>query len=176
MDLACEVWRSIPSLAGYSASSQGEVRRDPCKIAMPRGGFRALDGAPRKANIVKGRRKITIGRRSHNVAALVCEAFHGPKPFPRAEAMHLDEHALNDVPGNLAWGSRRENMNAPKLRASMSARQTGQLHHNAKLTNADVADIRQQHGIRSARDIAAQYDIRREYVHQIWAAHSRKAG
>lgn len=44
---------------------------------------------------------------------LVCEAFHGPKPFPRAVVIHADENALNNAPENLRWGTQKENLNAP---------------------------------------------------------------
>ncbi|WP_413716185.1 HNH endonuclease signature motif containing protein [Sphingobium sp. B1D7B] len=47
----------------------------------------------------------------------VCEAFHGPKPFPRAVVIHLDEDAHNNRPENLKWGTQKENLNMPKFKA-----------------------------------------------------------
>lgn len=44
---------------------------------------------------------------------LVCEAFHGPKPFPKAVVIHIDENGLNNRPENLKWGTQKENLNAP---------------------------------------------------------------
>jgi hypothetical protein len=172
-----EEWRSILSLPGYSASSLGRVRREPFDKPMPNGGFYRHEAEERSASEDKnGRRKLTIGPRTYNVAALVCEAFHGPRPFPRAEAMHLDENPANDLPGNLAWGTRRENMNALKLKAWQRSARQGERHNNAKLSDADVAAIRQARGARSATDLAAAYAIRREYVHQLWAGQARRNG
>jgi hypothetical protein len=44
----------------------------------------------------------------------VCEAFHG-EPEKGQVCMHLDEDARNNRPENLAWGSQKENLNAPKF-------------------------------------------------------------
>lgn len=44
---------------------------------------------------------------------LVCEAFHGPKPFDKAVVIHLDEDGLNNRAENLKWGTQKENLNAP---------------------------------------------------------------
>ncbi|QDP54003.1 MAG: putative uncharacterized HNH endonuclease [Prokaryotic dsDNA virus sp.] len=52
------------------------------------------------------------------VHQLVCEAFHGPKPFETAVVIHKDEDALNNRPENLKWGTQKENLNAPKFKAS----------------------------------------------------------
>jgi len=43
----------------------------------------------------------------------VCEAFHGPKPFPAAVVLHRDESGLNNRPDNLEWGTQKKNLNAP---------------------------------------------------------------
>src|SRR5690349_6456701 len=36
---------------------------------------------------------------------LVCEAFHGPKPFPEAQVRHLDGNPANNNARNLKWGT-----------------------------------------------------------------------
>ncbi len=51
------------------------------------------------------------------VHQLVCEAFHGVKPFDRAVVIHRDENALNNKPANLKWGTQKENLNAPGFKA-----------------------------------------------------------
>jgi len=62
------------------------------------------------------------GHRTYKVARLVCEAFHGPAPIDRAVCMHLDEDARNNRPENLAWGTQKENLNAPGFIAYCRAR------------------------------------------------------
>ena len=52
-------------------------------------------------------------RKTLKVARLVCEAFNGPPPFPRAVAMHGDENSRNNRADNLEWGTQKQNLNAP---------------------------------------------------------------
>lgn len=46
---------------------------------------------------------------------IICEAFHGKKPFPSAVVLHLDEDGTNNAAQNLAWGTQKENLNMPKF-------------------------------------------------------------
>jgi len=50
------------------------------------------------------------------VHQLVCEAFHGPKPFEKAVVIHIDEDAHNNRPENLMWGTQKENLTTYKTR------------------------------------------------------------
>lgn len=63
-------------------------------------------------------RFITMQRgKTYKVARLVCEAFHGPAPDDKPVCMHRDENAANNRAENLAWGTQKENLNAPAVRA-----------------------------------------------------------
>lgn len=82
---------------------------------MPRGGTRLYSTKPREGSW-DGSRFIFYCRRykkTLKVGRLVCEAFNGAPPFPKAVAMHLDEDSRNNKPGNLKWGTQKENLNAP---------------------------------------------------------------
>jgi hypothetical protein len=51
------------------------------------------------------------GRRKQvKIHILVCTAFHGPKPFPSACALHKDDDVTNMHKDNLYWGTKAENM------------------------------------------------------------------
>lgn len=109
-----EVWKPIPSLDGWEASSEGRVRRVPHERAMPRGGTRTYGGHAWPGYRAKdGRYEFKADSRTVRVHQAVCEAFHGPRPFPEAVVMHLDEDNGNNRPGNLAWGTQKQNLNAP---------------------------------------------------------------
>lgn len=110
-----EVWRAVPSAPDFLASSEGRIMVRPYEAAMPNGGFRQYGGEPRFGVWSKadGRFIVVVDGKTYKVAQLVCEAFNGPKPFDDAVCMHLDENAANNRPGNLAWGTQKENMNAP---------------------------------------------------------------
>lgn len=110
-----EVWRTVPSLPDYIASSWGRIMRIPYRGAMPNGGARAYGGVPWiGAWSEEDQRYIIVFRsKTYKVAQLVCEAFHGQKPFAEAVCMHGDESSRNNRPENLAWGTQLENLNAP---------------------------------------------------------------
>lgn len=113
-DNTAEVWRAIPSLPEYIASSHGRIMRVPYLAGMPHGGLRSYGGEPYQGVWNETDRRFTLQFRGRNykVARLVCEAFHGAAPPDKQVCMHLDEDSRNNRPENLAWGSQKENLNA----------------------------------------------------------------
>lgn len=108
-----EVWRAVPSLPGLIASSEGRLMVPPYQAPCPNGGTRQYGGEPTLGQW-DGKRYIYLFKgRTYKVAKLVCEAFNGPRPFPRAVCMHADENSRNNRPGNLEWGTQKKNLNAP---------------------------------------------------------------
>lgn len=101
----------------------------PYTASMPHGGDRQYGGQPHFGvwNKQDGRFIIVYKGRTYKVAQLVCEAFHGPKPFARAVCMHKDENAANNRPENLSWGTQKENLNAPKFK-EYRAMKKGEIH------------------------------------------------
>lgn len=126
-----EIWKHVPSEPGVMVSSEGRVLLQPCYGPLANGGYRFYETKPRRGcksrsqadasheywliMVVRweGGRKRPFPRKVHQ---LVCEAFHGPKPFPDAVVIHLDENALNNRPENLKWGTQKENLNMPKFK------------------------------------------------------------
>jgi hypothetical protein len=76
---------------------------------------------------------------SYCVHALVCRAFHGPKPTPAHEVRHLDGTRDNNKPDNLCWGTAAEN-EADKRRHGRVA--WGSRHGIAKLNEEAVRILR----------------------------------
>lgn len=110
-----EVWRQVPSFPRLLVSSEGRVMVAPYRAPLPNGGFRQYGGMPHFGvwNKKDGRFVTNLGGQNFKIGQLVCEAFHGEKPFPEAVAMHLDENAANNRAANLQWGTQKENLNAP---------------------------------------------------------------
>ena len=98
----------------YEASSLGRVRRIPHLVPTSRGlGLVKRGGKAHFGQLTDGRYILVYRRKTRKVHRLVCEAFHGPAPFAAAVVMHLDENPLNNRADNLAWGTQKENLNAP---------------------------------------------------------------
>lgn len=110
-----EIWKTVSFLPEYEASSLGRVRRVPFVGVMPHGGLRSYGGEETFGTWRPDNRRYAILFRGKNykVARMVCDAFHGPPPDPEAVCMHIDEDSKNNKPENLAWGTQRENLNAP---------------------------------------------------------------
>ena len=105
-----EEWRPVPSVPGLEASDKGRLR-------VPRF-FSATANRWYGSSGCSGQwdgSRFTYRRRgkTYKVHRLVCEAFHGAAPFDRAVVMHLDENSANNCASNLAWGTQKENLNAP---------------------------------------------------------------
>ena len=131
MSIDKEIWLLVPSEPGLLVSSHGRVLLPPRYAPLSSGGYRFYETKPRIGQISKAAKNASHefrivmlwdnqqGRRQRPRAVhrLVCEAFHGPAPFPDAVVMHLDEDGKNNRPDNLKWGTQRENMNAPGLKS-----------------------------------------------------------
>jgi len=141
-----EVWKPVPSEPGVMASTWGRILLAPSYAPLARGGYRLY--APKPSPGVMGKaakhakhtyRFVMLPRRAadgprqrpRKVHQLVCEAFHGPKPFARAVVIHADENAHNNRPENLRWGTQKENLNAPGFLEYCRAR-TGENSPHAK--------------------------------------------
>ena len=111
-----EIWKPIPSAPRWLASSRGRVCLPVQQIKMPNGGYKRLSVAPTFGQFCakKRRFKQSVRGRTRWVAPLVCEAFHGARPAPAMQCMHLDENSENNAASNLAWGTKTENHHAPK--------------------------------------------------------------
>ncbi len=109
-----ESWAPVPSYPGVLASSLGRIMVDPYEAPTPRGkGVMVYGGTPTSGQWDGGRYVYARrGYKTAKVARLVCEAFNG-QPKPGQVCMHLDENSRNNRPENLAWGTQKENLNAP---------------------------------------------------------------
>jgi hypothetical protein len=112
-----EAWLPIPGYAGYEASSLGRVRSVD-RMVNTAGSERAAPYTRickgrtlRPAPCQSGHLMVMAGRNRHlMVHVAVALAFHGSRPFPRAEILHRDGVATNNTPLNLHWGTRSENL------------------------------------------------------------------
>lgn len=143
MDCVIEIWRQVPSIPEMEASSLGRVRRKPFRGPLPNGGTRAYIPKPTygyrvKSSGLAGFRMIirieSLGK-TFKPARLVCEAFHGLAPDGKNIAMHGDDNPANNKPGNLSWGTSKQNLNASQFIRFCRSR-TGANHPRIKGTQS----------------------------------------
>lgn len=110
-----EVWRQVPSVPTYAVSNLGRIMRLPWIGRMPHGGPKHYGGEPTYGVWIEADKRFctNIKGQNYKIARLVCEAFHGAAPADKPVCMHLDENPQNNRPENLAWGTQKENLNAP---------------------------------------------------------------
>ncbi len=147
------VWRSVPApYNAYEVSSDGRVRRGGKELKLKVGATGYLTVNLCHASVQK----------TFRINRLICEVFHGPPPFPKAEAAHEDGQRANNCAHNLAWKGRQENMD-DQIRHG--TRRTGEKHWNAKLTQDDVTQIRRLRadGV-SLRKLGAMFHISSGHV------------
>ncbi len=147
IEWADATWNPVPTHPGYSVNVQGEIRGPGGKVLRPMrtasGHLYVLTPKPRRP------RKLFIHR-------AVLLAFVGPSPNPHDEGRHLDGNPGHNHLTNLAWGSRLQNM-ADKQQHGTQPK--GERIGTAKLTEAQVREIRCLHGSIPLRQLAARYGV-----------------
>lgn len=164
-----EIWKQCVGFSDYQVSSYGQivsVKGNKRKILKP---FPFKKTEPHLAVdlMIRGKRH----RRA--VHFLVLRAFTGPRPFPEAEARHLDGDATNNHADNLAWSSAQVNQ-ADRVTHGTDIR--GEKSPNCKLTSEQVRQIRERRAKgEPAKSIAKDYPIKgHEYVYQLCYNRTRK--
>ncbi len=137
-----EIWKDIPDFLGYQVSTQGRVR----SFWRTGGGNSRLKTIPQKIlRSSPGRGGyLQVGlsknweRYCFAVHRLVLFAFIGPCPLGM-QACHYDGKRINNYLGNLRWDTPSNNYaDTRKHGASKGIR-----HHNAKLSNEKIRQIRE---------------------------------
>lgn len=108
------------------------------------------------------------------VCRLVCAAFHGKCPAG-LECRHKDGNPINDIASNLSWATHLENMGDCKIHGTMrGGTARGERNGNAKLTDAEFAEVVSLNGSIARRFVAKRFHISPTRVSQIWSGRRRK--
>jgi hypothetical protein len=123
-DLEDEEWRSFGNIF---ASSKGRLRHKTGHIScghLYRTGYYYT----------------TLDCGTMLVHRIICEAFHGPPPFPDAVVNHKDENRGNNHAENLEWLSSADNIRYSSSRAVVEYNEEGEVAGNwASLTETSIA-------------------------------------
>ena len=150
-------WRPIPSLPGYQASDEGEIRRLPYRDSLGRAaGGLTLARTPNARGYLTVNPFVPARNRYQPclVHRLVCEAFHGPPPFAGAKALHWVNDLARNTPDNVRWGSQAQNMWDKQVDGTQTR---GETHGPSRLNDAAVRIIRRSS--LSDKELAEQFDV-----------------
>ena len=167
--------RPVPSAMHHFATEDGRI------LSCARAGvLRERRSHPNHGNylmVTVQRDGVEVG---HPVHRMVAEAFHGPKPSAQHEVRHLDGDRRNNAASNLAWGTRRENIDDREAHGTTArgarngaytkpeSRPRGEANKRAILTAAQVADVRRRLDAGEQRaDIARDLGVRWNVIDRI---------
>lgn len=168
---AAEEWRPVVGYEEiYEVSSHGRVRSldrlewvtgtdRQCGFSRRRKG-RVLNLYRDKDGYLRVRPSIGGEVTGVAVHTLVCAAFHGARPEGYLVA-HGDGSKDNNTAGNLRWATPLENSADMRLHGTVPF---GEANYNAKLTEAQVLEIRQRACAEQPIDIARDYGVTPENV------------
>ena len=154
-----EEWRPVLGYEGfYEVSSLGRVRSLDREIVRRDGRPMRFTGRVLLPRKIKGYLAVTLFKMGVGancyVHTLVCSAWHGARPSGM-QVCHGDGSRINNVPGNLRWGSAKDNQGDRIIHG------TSHLRGVRKLTEDAVAAIRSEYkkGARGPkqRELAAKY-------------------
>jgi NUMOD4 motif/HNH endonuclease len=172
-----EEWLPITGWEGfYEVSNCGRVRSVARLIERKDGRIRQLSGKLLRPGLAGGGYPFVHlyrpgKKKQAYIHALVAAAFIGPCP-PLAQVDHNDGNKLNNFFGNLEYVSGQENMRRAGVNGLM---RRGERHHAAKLTDAQVTEVRRLRleGM-THQSIADNFGVTRECISRILQGKNRK--
>ena len=137
-------WHDVPGWPGFAVTAEGEIRGPSGRTLRP-------------MSTDTGHLYVTAGPKSRKlyVHRAVLLTFVGP-PAPGQETRHENGVPTDNRRANLCWGTKAENA-ADRIRHSRQPR--GESAGTAKLTLADVLEIRRLHGTQSLRALGARFGV-----------------
>lgn len=156
-----EVWKDIPGYEGcFQASDQGRIRSlDRYVPTKSRAGLwteRFIAG-----QIIKPHKRkdhyytLCLARKPFTVHRLVAITFLGPRP-EGFEVAHKDGDRANCKLENLRYSTHLDNLADMELHGT---RHRGEKNYRAKLTEADIKEIRRRAGSVFQRDLADEFGV-----------------
>ena len=170
-----EIWKAIPGFeGGYEVSNLGRVRSiDRVIYADNRWGQSAPRTYPGKmlspfTNKARGGyRYVNLrtagGQKNCRVAVLVAAAFIGERPNGKQVA-HRNGVATDDRPENLCYKTPLENTADKRVHGTHTS---GETHSRARLTAAQVAEIRAQRRKTPQAILAARFSVSVGHINNI---------
>lgn len=172
-----EVWRPIPSLPGYEASSYGRIRSVD-RLKVQRGPLgqtitRRLKGKVLRLSRCRPRPGVEYEKfnmhpgKNISVHRCVCEAFHGPAPSREHEVAHLNGKPLDNRADNLTWKTHVENEDDKRRHGTLPCGEKQWMSHLKEEDIETIFFLRSKR--RTQRFIADVFGITQSHVSAILA-------
>ncbi len=163
MDNLQEQWRPVPEFEGiYEASNQGRVRSLDRIVSRSDGAKQPWRGRVLKGTLDPwGYPCVTLHRSGKSYTRRVHRVIAATWFGPRGEDIqinHIDGDKANNAIRNLEYVTQSENVQHAYANGMM-ARERGEAHHMAKLTDDDVRLIRHLAGAVSHRKLARRFGV-----------------
>lgn len=94
--MTSELWKPIPNIPGYYASSLGRIKDENDSVINQHENSGYLEVSLKSCGV-------------HRVHRLICSAFHD-NPENKSEVNHIDGNKQNNAADNLEWVTHQENM------------------------------------------------------------------
>jgi hypothetical protein len=175
---APERLKTIASFPCYVVSEDGRVFRGVRELKQrERRGYLVVDlyrsvtrwgkfGRKSYLELKEVREKKTV-----YVHRLVAEAFLQPMPADKPQVGHLDGNRHNNAVSNLQWVCQSENEEHKRAHGTKTA---GEKHPRCKLTDEEVASIRQADGRWTSQALAKVFEVHPATIRRIRRGVSRK--
>jgi hypothetical protein len=167
-----ETWRdAVRYEKAYAVSTRGRVKTVERRAKIGGGRTRRVCERFLKAGLTGNYEIVNLSLRGkqkmHLVHRLVLEAFVGPCP-DGMECCHEDGNPTNNRLENLRWGTPKDNSNDDAKNGTRD-RMRGEKHYAAKLTEAEVLEIRQMYatGRYKQKDLAKKFKRTYILIHNI---------
>lgn len=134
-----EVWKQIPSLPGYEASSLGRIKRLSGQTKWNGNGYQKLKEKVFNGTLaVNGYIVVRLRSKTRYVHRMIAEAWHGEIGLLKLDVNHIDGNKRNNSPANLEWCDRKRNINHAYDLGLMKIKSE---HHNSKYSQEFVDNI-----------------------------------
>lgn len=165
-----ERWVPVVGYEGhYEVSDLGQVRRSRAGRGATAGRVLRFKLPNRTNDYCRVQLCREDQKRTYAVHVLVCEAFHGARPRGKF-ANHIDLDKTNNAPSNLEWLTRKQNARHALARGRVGGKALpGARNGRAKLTEAQVVEIRKMRGRVGQRELAALCGVSKtciQWIHQ----------
>lgn len=158
-------WRTTGDPLTTKKTPSGDATRFFREVVVPYAGDDCLTWPFKRGK--NGYGHLGVDRRMQLVHRLACEAVNGPPPTPEHQAAHTCGKGRDGCcnPKHLRWATAKENTADKNAHGTMLR---GSDNGWAKLTEADVRQVRALRGKLSQRKLAAMFGVSQAHV---WRLH-----